>query len=182
MTPSKHISMVKVGCTYHGTLGVLLSFKKPASNVYTAVYSEYRVQRILEIWGGGLILGLPRNPRIFSLHEFGYRADNFSPLNRTKEFSTVDSPLPRQVQESRDSTIDIKQSLVLSRLSCACVGKGDSSVLNSFVRLRGLKFLAQEVQKSHFSVQDLFSGRKSHVAHKERRVLRIRMNFVRFLP
>jgi hypothetical protein len=42
-----------VGCTYHGTLGVLLSFKKPASNVYTAVYSEYRVQRIHEIWGGG---------------------------------------------------------------------------------------------------------------------------------
>jgi hypothetical protein len=63
--------MVKVGCTYHGTLGVILSFKKPASNVYTAVYSEYRVQQIHEIWGGGLILGLPRNPRIFSLHEFG---------------------------------------------------------------------------------------------------------------
>jgi hypothetical protein len=64
--------MLKVGCTYHGTLGVLLSFKKLASNVYTIVYSEYRVQRIHEIWGGGLILGLPRNPRIFSLHEFGY--------------------------------------------------------------------------------------------------------------
>jgi hypothetical protein len=46
--------MVKVECTYHGTLGVLLSFKKPASNVYSAVYSEYRVQRIHEIWGGGV--------------------------------------------------------------------------------------------------------------------------------
>jgi hypothetical protein len=54
-------------------LGVLLSFKKPASNVYTAVYSEYRVQRIHENWGGGLILGLLKNPQIFSLHEFGYR-------------------------------------------------------------------------------------------------------------
>jgi hypothetical protein len=39
------------GCTYQGTLRVLLSFKKLASNVCTEVYSEYRVQRIHEIWG-----------------------------------------------------------------------------------------------------------------------------------
>jgi hypothetical protein len=45
--------MVKVSCLYQGTLGVLLSYKKPASNVYSAMYSEYRVQRIHEIWGGG---------------------------------------------------------------------------------------------------------------------------------
>jgi hypothetical protein len=67
------------------------------------------------------------------------RAENFSPLNRTKEFSrycTVDSPSPRQLQESRDSTIDFDQYLVLSLLSCACVGEGDSTVLNFFERLR----------------------------------------------
>jgi hypothetical protein len=72
----------------------------------------------------------------------GHWAENFSPLNRTKEFITVDSPSPRQVQESRDSTIDFDQPLVLSRLSSACVGEGDSTVLNSFVQLRGLKFSA----------------------------------------
>jgi hypothetical protein len=63
-------------------------------------------------------------------------------LNRTKEFGTVESPSPRQAQESRDSTIDFDQFLLRSRLSCACVGEGDSTVLNSFVRLRGLKFSA----------------------------------------
>jgi hypothetical protein len=63
------------------------------------------------------------------------------------------------VQESRDSTIDFDQFLVLSRLFCACVGEGDSTVLNSFVRLSGLKFSAQppiartEKRKNSFSVR-----------------------------
>jgi hypothetical protein len=54
------------------------------------------------------------------------------------------------VQESQDSTIDFDQPLVLSRLSCACVSKGDSTVLNSFVRLGGLKFSALEAENLIF--------------------------------
>jgi hypothetical protein len=38
-----------------------------------------------------------------------FRAENFSHLNRTKEFGTVYSPWPTQVQESRGSTRDFDQ-------------------------------------------------------------------------
>jgi hypothetical protein len=69
------------------------------------------------------------------------------PLNRAKELNTIDYPSPRQVQKSRDSTIDFDQYLALSRLSCACVGEGDSTVINSFVRLMGLKFSALFMKK-----------------------------------
>jgi hypothetical protein len=73
---------------------------------------------------------------------------NFSPLNRTKEFSTVECPSPTQAQESQDSSRDWSKSIVLSRLSCTCLDEGESTVLNSFVRLKGLKFssLTPELQ------------------------------------
>jgi hypothetical protein len=74
---------------------------------------------------------------------FVFRAQNFSHLNRKKEFGTVESPSHTQAQESRDSTRDWSKSIVLSRLSCTCLGEGESTVLNSFVRLRGRKFSAQ---------------------------------------
>jgi hypothetical protein len=49
--------------------------------------------------------------------------------------------------------IDFDQSLVLSRLSCACVVEGDSTVLNSFVRLRGLKFSAQSNASQYKNIE-----------------------------